>query len=40
MKIRRSLERYEFIILSALAVLMVTLTGLLLNAGFHSQVLV
>ena len=40
MKIRKCLEHYEIVIFAALAVLVVTLTGLLLNAGFQSQVLV
>jgi len=40
MKTGKSLEPYEVVIFSALAVLMVTLTGLLLNAGFQVQVLV
>jgi hypothetical protein len=38
MKIQKPLDRYEVLVCSALAALMVTLAGLLLNAGFHVQI--
>jgi hypothetical protein len=40
MKTGKSWEWFEAIVFSALAVLMVTLTGLLLNIGFQGQVIV
>lgn len=40
MKTNSYSSRYEAVVFAALAVLVVSVMGLLVNAGFHAQVLV